>query len=224
MARTFTVAQLTARAKQRADMENDDSISTAEWQSLLSSAYGELYATIVKSGWRYYETEASLTTTSTALPAGFLKALSVDYVVNSTTDERRPLRHLDIQERNLYRGMGAQQSLGWCLEGANIVLYPSLVSGQTYKFKYIPQPTDLTSALTSDSVDVVTPDGENFVVWAAALMAYAKDDDDRRFFAKDERDRAKANVMEDAAERAFLDPHRVHTDDEDGGYLPGDYI
>ena len=222
MARTFTLGTLVTRCKQRCDMENQTLISTAEWKGMISSVYARLQAELVKAGLRYFETSHNLTTQSTALPAGFLSSVGVDYVVSASTGERRALYELMHQERNLYRGQSASESRAYALEGANIVLYPAPISGQTYVHTYVPQPTDLSGGADGDSVDVVTPDGEEFVIWGTAVLALAKEESDTAV-ARVERDEALARVMEWATLRSLSSSRRRLVADEAVDWDPADW-
>ena len=85
---------------------------------------------------------------------------------------------------------------------------------------YIPHATDLTIASQDTLVDVVAPAGEEFIFWAAAVLAKAKEQEDVTL-AIMERERHRARLQEWALQRAFLDPNRVITDgevDEDDEY------
>ncbi len=177
MARNFTLSTLVTRAQQRCDQENSSLISTSEWKGIISSGYAKLHSILARSGLRYFETTQSLTATSTALPADFLSTVSVDFVVNATTGERRALAALMTPERNMLRWTGAAEAVAYALEGANIVLYPAISAG-TYIHTYIPQPTDYSSSADGTTIDVVCPEAEEFLIWYAALRARDKEESD----------------------------------------------
>lgn len=221
MARAFTLAQLTSRCKQRCDLENSSLISTTEWQQMISSAFGRLYGELVKSGLRYFETTQTLTATTTALPAGYLSTIGVEFVVDAAGN-RRALRELSYHDRSMYRAATGGESLAYALEGTNIVLHPALTSGQSYIHTYVPQPTDYTSSADSTSVDVVTPDGEEFVTWAVAVMALHKEESDTSV-AMRERDLALARVQEWALERTLTTMRPRVTDEYGFDIDPADY-
>jgi hypothetical protein len=191
-------------------MENQGHISTSEWKEMLSTAYAELYAILAESGMRYFETEATVTTTgvaSYALPAGHLSTVGVDYLVSASTGERRQLEELMAQERNMFTGAGASWASAYALVGSNLVLYATPPTGQTYYHIYVPQPADLSAAADATSVDVVTPDGEGFLTWAVAVMALAKEESDAGL-ARAEREAARNRVMEWSALRSLNTPRR----------------
>ena len=343
--RRFLLSDLTTRAKQRADMENDDHVATSEWQFILGSCYAELYSIVVASGMRYLEAEQEINTVASGyatgtitcvtkaelvdgeqftlndgygaitfefdlaspvvtagttqvdvsadttaehveariitavnaathadgtafritaanggsgivalthdakgrignqlssetvadadfvvtnmtggggryvLPTNYMASIGVDYLVSSSTGERRELYELMIQERNYASSVaGAAEAYAYALEGLFLRLYPQPPSGQVYYHTYVPQAPDLASAGTSTYVDVVTPDGENFLLWAAALIALQKEESDIRG-ALAERERARARVEEWATLRALNSPRRRIVDEgRFGGY------
>ena len=86
MSRILTVSQLIERAKKRADQENSDLLSAAEWKENLSTVFGELYEEVAESGMRYYETEATIVadgSASYALPVGHLSTIGIDGEVST---------------------------------------------------------------------------------------------------------------------------------------------
>lgn len=211
MARAFTLGTLVTRSKQRCDQENSDLIATSEWKGILSSGYAKLHSILVRSGLRYFETTQSLTATSTALPAGHLSTIGVDYVVSSTTGERRELFELMVQERNDLRyPSGGGEASAFAFEGSNIVLYPSISSG-TYIHTYVPQPTDLSSGGDSDSVDVVCPEAEEFMIWYAAVRGHAKEQSDTTVAERNLAE-AKEQLEEWSVLRALNQPRRRMVD------------
>ncbi len=225
MPRTFTLGALVTRAQQRADLVNHDNVGTSEWKESISSAMGELQSLLVGSGLRYFESVQSVSSAALtdngdgggyiAMPADHAHTIGVDLV--DGTGYRTPLYEMMVQERSEFSGStGFPHAIAWAHQGANLVLYPRPASGQTYKHHYVPQPTDLSSSADGTNVDVVTNDGENFVVWYAAALAMAKQGrTEEAAFAVVERDRAKERVREDALRRALNNARRVVTDDTD---------
>jgi len=179
MARTFTLLTLVNRARKRVDMENDDSISLSEWKEMVSEMYAELHAVIVETGARVFEATQNLTAGSTALPADHLSTIGVDYVYDTTADKRRALDELMVQERNELRGLTGESQF-YAHEGANIVLYPTPIAGQTYKHLYVPIPTDYSASADGTAIDVVTPHGDQFIIWGVTMLACHKVERDPR--------------------------------------------
>lgn len=226
--RKFTVTNLLLRAQQRADMEDQDFILDPEWLFHLSTAYAELHSLLVASGMRYFEKKQTITTIAStaayALPDDFLSSLAIDRIVNATTGERRELRELMVQERNLYSGLqSAAEARAFSYVGADIVLYPTPPASQTYEHWYVPQPTDFGDANGETKIDVVTPDGEAFLLWAMCVLARDKEEADVSS-AMAERERARARVEEWATLRALHAPRRHQVADENDYYEPGDWL
>lgn len=224
MARTFTLGTLVTRAKQRADMENATFIADAEWKGIVSSAYAELFSLLAASGLRYFESVDTVTTDGSAayaLPADFLSSIGVDYVVNAQ-GSRRQLEELMAQERNLYTGASSSgEAVAYSLVGTDLTFYPTPPTSQDYEHRYIPQPADLSDSADGTSVDVVTPDGEQFLIWYAAVMALSKEESDVRV-AMAERERFRQRVEEWAVLRSLHSPRRLIVDE--GGYSdPADF-
>lgn len=218
MARTFTLGVLVTRCQQLLDLENQtDFASTSLLKGWISTAYAELQSILVASGLRYFESEQSIAAASLtadtygggyiALPAGYLSTIGVDYVVNATTNERRELDELMVQERGQFSGLAQGEAFAYALIGANLHLFPRPPTGQTYIHVYVPQPTDYSSSADGTSVDVVTPDGEDFLIWRVAVMAKEKEQDDTTT-AERNLERARQRLEEWAALRSLNTPRR----------------
>jgi hypothetical protein len=220
MGRTLTLGTLVDRAQQRCDLENSDLISDSEWKGMVSSVYGEHYSILVASGLRYYETTTSIASSSlasdgaggskVALPSDYLSTLGVD---RQQGERWHPLEEIMIQERNDITYLTGSRGLYYATIGANLHIYPSPGSDQTYRHIYIPQPADLSAEADATSVDVVTPDGEQFITWGVAVMALAKEESDPSM-AMAERERFRARVEQWANLRALTTPRRPQVVDE----------
>lgn len=226
MPRNVNLIDLVTRCQQRCDRENDPSISPTEWKTLISSSYGELYALIVDSGMRYFETSSSITATGAAsypLPTDHLETIGLDRVLNTGGDTRE-LTEAMIQERNRWSGQTGD-AVAYAIIAQTIVLYPKPSSG-TYAFVYIAQPPDLSAAADSTPVDVMTVNGEEFLIYATAIKAHAKGETDAQL-AVAEREAARIRVKEDAIDRALINPRRRMVREPLGydgaGHLPGDW-
>lgn len=225
MARTFTLGELVTLAKQYSDQENSDFISDAAWRGYISSGYSVLYSTLVESGMRYFESTDTYTKDSNDwnLPDDFLTYIGVDYLQDGTTTGRRwALREAMAQERNLYAGVsGSGYASLFAIVGNVITLSPTPGTGQVYLLTYVPQPDKLTDDATV--IDVVTPDGEQFLLWYATFLARDKEDADVRSALR-ERENALARLTAWASMRALNAPRRPMVDemgdldDEMGGY------
>ncbi len=219
MARSFTIADLVTRARQLSDQENSTFIADSEFQKWLSTAYAQLYSILASSGMRYFETTQDLTAASTALPAGYLSTLGVYYVNGNYLE---PLEEISFQARHLVVGASTSTARWYELAGSNIVLLPSYTSGQTYRHYYIPQPTDYSSSVTSTNVDVVTPDGEDFILYSMAAKALQKEESDSGA-AIQERELARGRVEEWAVLRSLHSMRRRVVDEPNMQRDEGDW-
>lgn len=225
MPRTFTLGTLVTRAQQRCDMENSSLIGTTEWKGIISSAWAELYAMIAESGMRYFETTSTINTTGVAnyaLPTDHLSTIGLDYLPSGTTGVRYEVPELMAQERNYYSGISGQWARGFAMVGANVILYPTPPAGQVYVLTYIPQPTELSASADATNVDVVTPDGEAFLLWNAAVVALAKEESDASL-ARAEREAARERVMSWATLRALHNGRRPIAQDVLGDRDPAEW-
>lgn len=208
-------------------MENDDILSDAEWQRNLNSVNGKLHGLLAETGLRYFESEDEITTdggADYALPSDYLSTIGVDYKADAS-GTRWELSEVMVQQRNLFSGSSASsgQARGWATVGQNLILYPTPPSGQTYYHVYVPHATDISAVATSTSVDVVTPDGEQFIRWSLVVLAKAKEESDARL-AMAERDAAEQRFREWAVLRALNSNRRVMLANDDGIYHdPGDW-
>lgn len=193
-------------------------LSAAEWKDNFSSAWGEFYGILVDSGLRYFETEATVTTDGTAsyaLPSDHLATIGVDYSVNANTGQRRHLVPLMAQHRNRYSALsGASEAYRYALVGSNLQLYPTPPTSQTYYHVYVPQPTDYSEAADDVVIDVVTPDGEQFLTYSLAVFGALKEESDASVFQQ-EREAARKRVEHWATMRAMNEPRERVVSDSD---------
>lgn len=230
MARTFTLGALVTRVRQRADIVNAASPSDTEIKENISSAIGELRSLLVGTGLRYFESIQSISAASMtdngdggkyiALPADYMHTCGVDY--QEVGGRQYELEELMFQERNLFAGNAGGQPHGvaYAVVGANLVIYPSPSTGQTYRHIYVAQPTDYSASADGTSVDVVTQDGENFVVEYGVALALRKlGRNDEAAQAEAARDRARERVREDALRKALNNPRRLMVYDDGQGSL-----
>jgi hypothetical protein len=217
MPRTFTLGQLVTRVLDRFDDSAGSFATRSLVKGYLSTAFGELHGLVVSSGLRYFEAPQALTTTggaSFALPADHLGTVGVDYL--DPSGWRRALTELMPQERNIYTQYGTWSGLGWAraysVIGQQLTLYPTPPSGQSYEHIYVPQPLDLSDAADATSVDVVTPDGEDFLIWTSLVMAQAKEESDTSV-AERKSAQARNRVIEWAQLRALHTVRRQIVDE-----------
>jgi hypothetical protein len=228
MPRRIAMSDLVERCKLRADKMNDDHILTPEWQSHISEIFGDLYSVVAGTGLRYFETTATLTTTGVAYvsePSDHLATVRLDYI--DSAGRRYPLDELMPQEQPEWgNASSATRAFAYALVDDRVYFYPTPAANQTYQIVYIPQPPSLVDYADADTVDVVTPDGEAFLIYGAAALALSKaKQDTSRCDAKQAE--ARDRLLEWATMRAFGGPRRRAAINEfDGGgygYEEGDY-
>lgn len=136
MARTVTLTELRAWARQLADVENDPNVTDAELTALANRHMTELYDQLVDAGPPdYYAATSTVTTVvgtaAYALPADFRSM--VDLYAHESTDERRAIFPMGQGERGQYKP-------------------PTGV--WTFTLEYVPTPTALVNG--SDTLDGVS--------------------------------------------------------------------
>jgi len=146
---------------------------------------------------------------SYSLPPNYLSTVGVEYVVSTATNERRPLSELMVQERHQFSGRSGT-AMAYSIKGHQIFLHPNPTAGQRYVHTYAPQAVDLSSTPTAAVIDVVTPDGEEFIVAHVALKILTKEEAEQGLLVslKDDRNDARARLHEWAVLRALNSPRR----------------
>lgn len=226
MPRRYQLSELVTRCKRRADKEGDGSISDSEWKALISEMYGELHGEVAGAGLRYFETESTVTatgTTSYAEPTDHLATIGVDLVIDSA-GRRRELTELMPTEQAAWSGLTGEAHR-YALVDDQLYFFPNPSSG-TYKWRYIAQSPDLSSEADATLVDVVTPDGEAFLIWGVAVKALSKSEADVSV-AMTEREQARGRLRDWAIQRAMTQPRRLvqpeYGADNAWGYDPSDW-
>lgn len=207
-------------------MENDDSMTVDIWKRFLAMQYADLFGVVAETGLRYFEKFEQLTSDGSNHldePIDMLAVVGLDYVNGL---ERCELEEIMAQERNLFAmgGLAAgNRAVAYALVDDEIRLYPTPPTGQTYELLYVYQPPDLSLMDDAELIDVVTPDGEAFMIWGACVRALAKQDKDPSLH-RVEREEARERVRSWAIDRAFNSPRRYVTESPWGRYrLPGDW-
>lgn len=228
MSRLVALSTLVERCQKRCDLEEEEHVSAAEWKELISEQYGDLYSVVAESGLRHFESTYTITSTGAlyyALPADHLATVAIARILASTggTPSRfgNDLREIMAQEQSRASGQTGE-ARRYAVIANNVWLYPAPPSGHTYQLRYVAQSPQLGAAVDATEVDLVTPDGEAFLIWGVAVKALAKSESDTRVAAL-ERDQAKARFKEWTILRALHQPRRkVVLDDELDGSLLDD--
>jgi len=204
------MGDLVTRSLRRVDLPvTGGPFTIPEVKSLISEQYGHLYSIVVKAGLRYFEADPPQTITASGLvsyplPDDHDCTIGIDRVVDSAgrTDQ---LDELMIQERNAYAG-AVGDAYYYSVVGQSIVLFPTPSSG-TYLHLYVPQAPDISALNDTDEVDVVTADGEAFLIYGVAAKLCAKTEVDPRLVTS-ERDAAEGRFIVDVGMRAIVNPRR----------------
>lgn len=214
MPRLVTMEKLEARCKRRADLENDEHISHAEWLELIDESYGELFSIVAGTGLRYFERVETFTTDGTNEldePVNVQSVIGLWYVNNGKRTQLRPLLP---QERGAWSGQTGSRAVRYELIDDTIYLYPTPPAGQTYELLYIPTSPDVSEYASDECVDCVIAEGTAFVIWGTVVKAKSKSESDVRL-AMNERDRLAPIILEWARNRLLLEPHRRIVSDID---------
>ncbi len=215
-----TMATLRLQCLQQVDLVTDLSIGVAEANSYISRQYGDLFSVISAAGMRYFEYQATFVTAGLSYltePADHLSTVDTIERVLDAAGRTRRLRQIQPQERSLWAGKTGH-ARKWELVDDRLCLYPTPPVGDTYTLRYIPQPPILTSYGDSDAVDVVTPDGLDFMIWGTGVKLLGKSKSDVTLCMA-EREAARGRLAEWASLRAFNDPPRTIVDDDEDDYL-----
>lgn len=206
MARNLLMQDIVLRAQRRIDREGDSTIAPTEWKALISEQFGHLYSNVVKAGHSYYDTTSTITAngaTSYALPSDTDQIIGVDRVL--ATGQVYQLDDLMVQERNAFAAMTGD-ACAYRIVAQTVVLLPRPLTG-TYTLWYVPQSPDISALADTSNVDVVTSDGEAFLLYGVAAKAAAKLREDPSLHLA-ERDAAEQRFLEDVAQRALMNPRR----------------
>lgn len=210
MARPLLMSDVVLRCQRRADLEGNPVISTPEWKAMISEQYGHLYSAVVSAGMRYFESTQTITANgaaSYALASDHDETIGIDRVIDATSGRKIPLGEMMIQERAVHSGLTGD-AVAYSIVGQTVELYPTPASG-TYLLKYVPQATDLSALADTATIDVVTGDGEAFLIHGVAVKAGIKvKDGEIVAFNSSERGAAEARFLADVQRRALINPRR----------------
>lgn len=233
MAYRRQLGDLVTLCQQRVGRESDGSIDSVAWKRMLSNAYGQLWGEVTQSGNRYFETFETFTTISAPdadnanapysyqEPSDHFMLIGVDRMIDNTaTGRRRPLRPLEIQERNVYAGQSGE-AIGYSMVDDQLYLYPTPPAGQMYQWLYTPVApkygdvdADSNPIWVDDAtpIDVVDPNGEAFCIWDVAVQVLAAEEADVNVATR-EREAARARLKMSAIMRNLTSSHHpVHGD------------
>jgi hypothetical protein len=203
-------------------MENQEGISDTEFKQYISTTYAELFSIVAESGLRYFETTETYAvdgSDSYFEPDNHMSTVGMDRIVNAQ-GERRELTEIMAQERNRFAGLTGE-AVAFAFVDDQVYFYPNPSSG-TYELIYVQQPPDLSDGDDADNIDVVTPDGEAFILWGVAVQALAKEGSDVSI-ARAEREEARERVFNWATLRSLNSPRRRNVASSEVYTDPADY-
>lgn len=217
------VSAIISRVRQRAGLEGDTHVSDAEIQTAISSQYGEMRMLVDSAGLRYDETSATITATgasSYTLPTDHLALIRISEV---DANGRNPRRLREVQVQDEEHPLLGQTGRAECFAviGQTIEFYPNPSSGY-FKHRYVPQPTNIGAVATTTSVDLVSPDGEEFVIEGVCCKILRKSETDTQGFIL-ARNEARERLKDWAMARSLVTPRhqvmaRVDDCDDEGSY------
>ncbi len=172
-----SLGSMRIQAQQRADLENNASVSTPEWNQYLSQSRKRLYNLLVGAyGNDYYfavnypftlgntqfiplpDGTPSFTDANGGIAKKFYKLLGVDLQYSSSPSGYITLRRIEFIERNKYAypnsavNWNGYSNLRYRLEGDNLFIVPLPMAGQSGRIWYIPAPQNLQYMLPGYSV------------------------------------------------------------------------
>ncbi len=210
MAFAVTLGEIVTSCQLLGNQPGGQQLETTEWKAHISTYYGRVHTLVADAGSRYFETTATLNLADLSLPAGHKSTIGVDFWSDTAGSSRIELPELMVQERNVF-GSQTGQARAWWIAGTTLVLGPTPSTG-TYKHIYVPQPTRYNTSADSTSIDFVTTEGYEAVLWGVASVAlYRAESAQQR--AVDEHTKAMDSLKEWAVRRAQTMPkRRVITD------------
>lgn len=225
MALRLQMGDLVTRCLRQCDKEFDTSISPGEAYTVASESFGEMWLEVAGTGLRYFATTETIVANGSASylePSDMLELLGVDHIIDTTSGRRRSLRRRMPTERSRFSGFTGM-ALEYELVDDQLFLFPRPGNG-TYEVLYTPQPTDISTYLATDVVDVVNPHGLGFVKWCFAVKALAKAEKSTDL-ALAEREAHRVKLVEWAADRVLESARPVvnreldlHGDCDEGGW------
>lgn len=233
----YTLAQLRAKARTRADMVNSTFVSDAEMNEFVNSALSELYDLLVTKYEDYFKTSYDLALVAgqdtyqlSAVVPNVYKLRGVDLILSSAPGNMLSLKKFEWTERDQYafaRAGGWTANgvrLRYCFQGTSIVFAPVPDGGSTVRIHYIPVLTQL--AVDGDQIPAaIMPGWEEYIVLEAAIQALLKEESDVGVLMGRKMD-LRHRIEASAANRDAAEPYRMvrsrraasDSDDEwDGG-------
>lgn len=155
MARSVTVQVIVDGARFLADDATGRLASNTQMVTFTDLAWARLYSFYLLAEPDRFRTEAVLTTDGTdgsggwaALPSDWFSTIGIDYFTGSNGCVRE-LERLQETERNMFAGASTAQAQKYRVGASNLTLFPTPVTGQTYRHIYLPTAPALTALANS---------------------------------------------------------------------------
>ena len=188
MGRAETCSNLITRAKERADMENDNFISSAEWYRMLNTWTAKLWNHLVKIDPERYQREQTInpvaSTSDYEVPADYYGTLGIDWISDNSQEVYVEIKRLFGSEINRYAYTTDTISRGYTYVYNNadpttplIRLIPTPGTSWNYRHRYIVAPPKFAVDGTDSGELVPGIAGfEEYVVIGMAIDARIKEE------------------------------------------------
>lgn len=183
-----SLGQVRLYAQQRADMVNNEFVTTQEWNTYINHSYNELYDLMVQVyGDEYFVSTTAFLTDGRIpakypLPPNIYKLMGMDYGNSPQANAWITLTKFPFAKRNafFYQTMTGTIAAPWVkpqyrIVGNDILIIPNPQANQSIQLWYVPRP--LTLLADSDILDAISGWDEVIVV-DAAIKALAKEESD----------------------------------------------
>lgn len=192
---TVTLAELKARARERADMVNSAYIADARLTEYINASAQELYDLLVQANQDYYTTLTTSTvssgSSSITLPSDLYKLRGVDLDFGG---EWCPIWPYEYLERGRWQNVTANRvyvNTRYRIIGSSLELLPADQASGDYRIRYVPLMT-----VMADDAD--TFDGlngfEEYIVIDAAIKMKSKEESSTSDL-KDEKARIRQRIL-----------------------------
>lgn len=199
MSRKFPLGGIIRRIRSQLDIDDGDHIQDTDILDRLTSARSALNGILAASGhrWReerFYWTGADMVDATEdhsseddgafyKLPPNVQNIVGVDQKLSRWI----PLDEFMVQDRNSFSWPGRGRVCGWEVRNDRVYLFPKPASSATVKFRALFIPTTpafkVGESETPDNVevDVLLPEGEQYLIWYVVAELKDKSEDDYRF-------------------------------------------
>lgn len=210
-----TLSELRTKAKERADMESSDFVSTDEWNRLINAGKRNLEDLLVRNyGEDYYAQSVSFLTTvntenyslSTLTSGTFYKALALSQQGSSGWMD---VDSYTFKERNMLRTNAIQSNQNskyrYRIIAGNLSILPTPPTGVRFELYFVP----ITIPFFNDNDSYDDINGwSDLIVLDAAIMALNKEESDVSAL-QIERGRVEQRIIASAPNRDAFNPQTV---------------